>query len=162
MSMSGRTYSQRKRDKMDYRREYFRKNPGIFGCIWTCAYCHRPLIGKQNVQVDHIIPLNNILGRNAGYNLVAACPKCNNRKSDRVDGRVVQGYISKLFEAVIFTIQKVIIVAVVAVWIVIQKVFSFLGWILSAPFRDTSIVTKLIAVCCYVAVGCFVYLHFRI
>ena len=53
-----RSYSQRKRDEFDYRREYFKHNPGIFGCVWTCAYCHRPIVGKQNVQVDHIMPLN--------------------------------------------------------------------------------------------------------
>ena len=35
---NGKSYSQRKRDKMDYRREYFKHNPGIFGCIWNCAY----------------------------------------------------------------------------------------------------------------------------
>lgn len=119
-----KSYSQRKRDQFDYRHEYFKHNPGIFGCVWTCAYCHRPIIGKQNVQVDHIMPLNNVLGRNARYNLVAACAKCNRAKSDKVDGRVVKGYISKVFEVVIFGVQKIIILAFVGVWFAINKVFG--------------------------------------
>lgn len=91
------TYSQKKRAKLDYRAVYFSHNPGLFGCIWFCAYCKKPIVGKQNVQVDHIMPLNNPLGMNRRFNLVAACPVCNNRKSDRVDYRVAQGYVNKLF-----------------------------------------------------------------
>lgn len=150
--MEKKSYSQRKRDKMDYRREYFSHNPGLFGCIWTCAYCHRPLVGKQNVNVDHIMPLNNVLGRNAGYNLVAACERCNKRKSDKVDGRVVQGYISKLFEVVIFSIQKVIVVFFVGLWYALWKVLSTLGHLLTAPFHGTSMTVKLLGACAYCAI----------
>lgn len=150
--MDNRSYSQRKRDKMDYRREYFKHNPGIFGCIWVCAYCHRPLVGKQNVQVDHITPLNNPLGRNARYNLVAACGKCNRDKSDKFDGRVVQGYVSKLFEVIIFTIQKIFIIGVVAVWTLIQKLGSALKRALLLPFCKTTTITKIVAVIIYAIV----------
>ena len=98
-----KSYSQRKRDKMDYRTEYFKHNPGLFGCIWFCAYCHRVILGERNVEVDHIVPLNNVLGMNKRFNLVAACQKCNRSKSDKLDGRVAVGYISKIFEVIIFS-----------------------------------------------------------
>lgn len=150
--MDNRSYSQRKRDKMDYRTEYFKHNPGLFGCIWTCAYCHRPLVGRHNVQVDHIMPLNNPLGQNARYNLVAACWKCNNNKSDKVDYRVVEGYMSKLVETIVFSIQKIFIVAFVGCWYLMQKAGSALKRALLAPFCKTSTKTKLVAACIYIAV----------
>lgn len=149
---NGKSYSQRKRDKMDYRREYFKHNPGIFGCIWTCAYCHRPLVGKQNVQVDHIMPLNNPLGRNARYNLVAACGKCNRDKSDKFDHRVIVGYLSKCVEVAVFTIQKIAIIVIVALWVGIQKVFSSIKNLLLLPFTKSSMTTKLVAALIYVVV----------
>ena len=123
---NGLTYSQRKRAKMDYRAEYFKHNPGLFGCIWSCAYCHRPLLGAHNVDVDHIMPLNSPLGRNARFNLVAACHKCNLEKSDKVDYRVAKGYTSKIFEIIVFSIQKAVILICVAIWWVIQQVLHAL------------------------------------
>ena len=144
--MSNRSYSQRKREKLDYRKEYFKHNPGLFGCIWKCAYCHRLLIGKNNVQVDHIMPLNNVLGRNARYNLVAACGKCNRQKSDKVDGRVAMGYISKMFEVALFSIQNVVLVALVAIWNLILRIGSFILDIIMYPFTHGTTVTKIIFV----------------
>lgn len=133
------TYSQRKRAKMDYRSEYFKHNPGLFGCIWTCAYCHKPLLGAHNVSVDHIIPLNSPLGRNRRFNLVAACRDCNLNKSDIVDGRIVKGYLSKIFESIIFSIQKVVIVIFVAIWWVINRIFhAILGL-----FKELPILVKI-------------------
>lgn len=132
---------------MDYRREYFKHNPGLFGCIWTCAYCHRPLLGKENVQVDHIMPLNTPLGQNARYNLVAACGKCNRDKSDKVDGRVITGYVSKIFEVIIFSIQKMVIIAFVGVWYFLQKFCQALINVVIAPFKKTSWKTKVITLC---------------
>ena len=158
MANDTRSYSQKKRDKMDYRREYFKHNPGLFGCIWTCAYCHRPIIGKENVQVDHIIPLNNVLGRNARFNLVAACGKCNRAKSDKFDGRVVEGYVSKLLEIIIFGLQKAVIVLVVACWVAIMKIFQILKKIISAPFKSDNIVVKGIA---YAVVAYCIYVIYR-
>lgn len=148
-----KTYSQRKRDKFDYRREYFKHNPGIFGCIWTCAYCHKALIGRDNVVVDHIMPLNNVLGQNARFNLVAACQRCNSKKSDRVDYRVGVGYFSKLLEMIVFTVQKILIISVVAVWTVIQKIVKGALYLLVAPFRSGSIILKLIALIVYAGIA---------
>lgn len=94
----GMTYSQKKRVSFNYRNEYFKKNPGIYGNIWFCSQCGKILIGKHNVVIDHIMPLNNVAGVNRTFNTVAICQKCNSSKSDSVDYRVVKGYLAKLFE----------------------------------------------------------------
>lgn len=82
----------------DYRREYFKRNPGIFGCVWFCSQCYKPLIGKKNVYIDHIVPLSKG-GVNRVSNCTAICGKCNRAKSDKVDGRIVKGAIFKVFES---------------------------------------------------------------
>ena len=156
-----RSYSQRKRDELDYRREYFKHNPGIFGCVWTCAYCHRPIVGKQNVQVDHIMPLNNVLGRNARYNLVAACAKCNRDKSDKVDGRVLEGYVSKLFEVVIFTIQKLIILAFVGIWFVIHKLFEIVKNFVGGLLKSDNLFVRIATIAVLVYVVYFILTNFQ-
>ena len=94
----GMTNSQKKRASFNYRNEYFKKNPGIYGNIWFCSQCGKILIGKHNVVIDHIMPLNNVAGVNRTFNTVAICQKCNSSKSDSVDYRVVKGYLAKLFE----------------------------------------------------------------
>lgn len=138
------SYSQQKRAQMDYRSEYFKHNPGLFGCIWKCAYCGRPLFGRHAVQVDHIVPLNNPLGVNKGINLVAACPKCNQAKSDKFDYRCAVGYASKISDSVIFGLQKIFIIALAACWTGLQYACSFLAKVLVLPFKKTSLVTKLV------------------
>lgn len=86
------------RRSYDYRTEYFKQNPGLFGCIWFCSQCYRPLIGKKNVVVDHIRPLNKG-GINHVSNCTAICQACNSAKSDTVDGRVIKGKVFKVFES---------------------------------------------------------------
>ena len=158
MHHDSRSYSQRKRDQMDYRRVYFSRNPGLFGCVWTCAYCHKPLLGRHSVQVDHIMPLNNPLGMNKSFNLVAACAKCNNDKSDKFDQRVAIGYMSKLLEIILFTLQKIAIVVFVAVWYLIAKMCSGVIKLVSALLLDTGIVGKIILVILVICVIYFVTL----
>ena len=144
------TYSQKKRAKMsNYREEYFRRNPGLFGCIWFCAYCHGAIIGKQNVQVDHIVPLNNPLGMNKTFNLVAACPKCNRDKSDKFDYRIVQGYSAKIRHSALFAVQKVFIVAFTLVYNFIGMVLRMAKTALAYPIKSGPIPVKLIAIACY-------------
>ena len=89
--------TQEYRASYDYRREYFKQNPGLFGCVWFCSQCYKPLIGPKNVVVDHIIPLNKG-GKNHVSNCTACCKACNSSKSDIVDGRVIKGQLFKLAE----------------------------------------------------------------
>ena len=106
------------RDSTDYRSEFFRKNPGLVGCIWFCAYCGVPLKGKHRVQVDHVVPPSlvsrktyrrgrlvkntSLLSRtlNSSMNLVAACPKCNLTKSDRVGLITTRGIVGKITQTI--------------------------------------------------------------
>lgn len=90
--------TQEYRRSYNYRSEYFKQNPGLFGCIWFCSQCYKPLFGKKNVVIDHIVPLNKG-GRNHVSNCTAICRKCNSSKSDIVDGRVIKGKIFKVFES---------------------------------------------------------------
>lgn len=89
--------TQEYRASYNYRQEYFKRNPGLFGCIWFCSQCYRPLFGKDQVVIDHIRPLNKG-GINHVSNCTACCRKCNAAKSDIVDGRVLKGQIFKVFE----------------------------------------------------------------
>lgn len=93
------------RQSYNYRSEYFKRNPGIFGCIWFCSQCFRPLIGRKNVVIDHIVPLSRG-GRNHVSNCTAICQKCNRAKSDKIDGRIVRGGIYKMFESTLFRGQR--------------------------------------------------------
>lgn len=85
------------RESYPYRKEYFKRNPGLFGCVWFCSQCYRPLFGQSQVYVDHIQPLNKG-GLNHVSNCTAICRKCNLSKSDKVDSRVLKGKAFKLVE----------------------------------------------------------------
>ena len=93
------------RQSYNYRSEYFKRNPGLFGCVWFCSQCFKPLIGKKNVVIDHIVPLSRG-GRNHVSNCTAICQKCNRDKSDKVDGRVIRGGVFKMFESTLFRGQR--------------------------------------------------------
>lgn len=93
------------RASYNYRREYFKRNPGIFGCIWFCSQCYRPLFGKKQVYIDHIVPLSKG-GVNKVSNCTAICRSCNLDKSDKVDGRVLKGTAFKFFESNVFRAQR--------------------------------------------------------
>lgn len=97
--------TQEYRASYNYREEYFKQNPGLFGCVWFCSQCFKPLIGKQNVVVDHIRPLNKG-GRNHVSNCTACCQKCNSAKSDIVDGRMYRGYAFKAVESAVSRANK--------------------------------------------------------
>lgn len=128
------------RDATDYREDYFKKNPGLFGCIWFCSQCGRPLFGRKQVQVDHIIPPSKFahkkydrkgnLVRNTSYvserlnttvNLVACCAKCNSKKSDRIDGIVTtRAVVGKVAETTAMTAQKGIVFTLVGTFALIR------------------------------------------
>lgn len=104
------------RESNDYRSEYFKKNPGLLGCIWFCSQCGVPLKGKENVQVDHIIPpslfakkkykgtrlVSNTsllsIALNSSFNTVAICHNCNLKKSNKVGMCTVKGTAAKGIE----------------------------------------------------------------
>lgn len=115
------TKSQRKREAFNYRAAYFNKNPGLFGCIWICSQCGIPMFGKENVQVDHIIPLAG-LGINRTINTVAICPACNREKSDKGGKYIVKGLFAKIIEATLFTIQKFVLKLLVIVLRVLHTI----------------------------------------
>jgi len=46
-----------------------------------CAYCGVPL--QTDCQIDHVVPIAKG-GADAIFNLVPACPRCNNSKNDRL------------------------------------------------------------------------------
>lgn len=48
---------------------------------WVCAYCGKALEG-DDATADHIVP-RGTGGRDELTNLVAACRRCNGKKSDR-------------------------------------------------------------------------------
>ena len=102
----------------DYRSDFFRKNPGLKGSIWFCAYCGKPLVGQRSVQVDHVLPPSRVAKKkykkgalvkntsalaralNGTMNLVASCKKCNMRKSDKVGVVSVRGMVGKVGQTV--------------------------------------------------------------
>lgn len=102
---TGKSKTQLKREAYNYRAEYFKYNPGLFGCIWFCSQCYRPLFGKNQVVIDHIIPLAKG-GRNHVSNCTACCRKCNAAKSDKVDARIAKGYAFKVVESNAFRAQR--------------------------------------------------------
>lgn len=93
----------------NYRQEFFKKNKGLFGLgIYICPYCGLP-VTKKNCHVDHIIPKSKSEALfNRQYNLVASHPRCNQKKSDKIDHRVVQGYTVKIFGGLIGGVMNLI------------------------------------------------------
>lgn len=89
--------TQERRAAYPYRDKYFKLIPGIFGCIWICSQCYKPIFGKDNVVIDHIIPLAKG-GKNHISNCTACCRKCNSEKSDKIDYRVIKGKFFKYLE----------------------------------------------------------------
>lgn len=117
------TKSQRKREAFNYRAAYFNKNPGLFGCIWFCSQCGIPMFGRENVQVDHIIPLAG-MGINRTINTVAICPKCNREKSDKGGKYIVKGVFAKIIEATVFTLQKWLLKLLVFILRILHAIFT--------------------------------------
>ena len=133
-SKKGMTYSQKKRASFNYRNEYFKKNPGIYGNIWFCSQCGKILIGKKNVVIDHIVPLNSIAGVNRTFNTVAICQKCNSSKSDRVDYRVVKGYLAKIFEVFTSHLPDALALVLSLIVSLAYQILNLLFILMTMPF----------------------------
>lgn len=96
--------TQKRRNAYDYREEYLKHNGGLFGKIYFCALCFKPLT-RETLEVDHIIPLAKH-GVNHVINCTSTCRKCNRSKSDKVDERVVREIVYKVFEELVILINK--------------------------------------------------------
>lgn len=102
--------TQERRSKYDYRTEYFKHNKGLFGCIYFCSQCGKPLL-KKDVEVDHIVPLAK-LGVNHRLNCVACCRKCNRSKSDKLDERAIKGVFVKVIEEILIGISNLVMLTI--------------------------------------------------
>ena len=152
------SYSQKKRAQMpDYRDVYFSHNPGLLGCIWFCAYCKKAIVGKHNVEVDHIVPLDSPLGMNKGFNLVSSCRECNRAKSNAVDGRVKIGYMSKFSDSIMFGIQKIGVIAFVACYTLARQLVVWGLKLLAAPFKLGSPLISLVVAGIYLLVAVILF-----
>lgn len=140
MTQTGKSQSKWDRDD-NYRREFLKHNKGLFGCIYLCAYCGRPML-RKTMQVDHHLAVNHVRnslglrlwfglnntvhnmvnrivcavtgkkfvkmqGVNVAYNLLPACPKCNNRKSDKGGIWTIRGYIGGTIWKILNAINNV-------------------------------------------------------
>lgn len=146
---SRKSKSARKREAYNYRAAYFKKNPGLFGCIWFCSQCGIPMFGKDNVQVDHIIPLAG-LGINRTINTVAICSKCNSEKSDKGGKYAVKGIIAKIFEATLFTIQKIVLQFVVLILRILHAIIFGIVNIIKLIFSLLGQEAKIVLLVCIV------------
>lgn len=98
-------------DNYDYRAAYFRNHKGFFGW-YLCGICGLP-VHKNNSHIDHIMPQSKSKFLfNRDFNLQIAHPKCNQKKSDKIDHRVATGYLRKGFGGIIGTLLSIPIMLV--------------------------------------------------
>lgn len=91
-----------RRQSYAYRQEYLKHNKGLFGFLYFCSQCGRPLT-KDTLEVDHIVPLSK-KGVNHIVNCVAICHKCNQEKSNKLDGTVYRGMLWKVLEEILICV----------------------------------------------------------
>lgn len=155
---NGMTYSQKKRASYNYRSEYFKRNPGIFGNIWFCSQCGKILVGKHNVVIDHIVPLNSVAGVNRSFNTVAICQSCNSKKSDIIDYRIAKGYLAKIFE--VFTshlpdlLALVLSLMVSLIYQIFNLIFLIFSMLLNLIGKGNAVIVLTVAVI-------FLFFYFR-
>ena len=114
-----------------YRKEFFDNNQKR---RYHCAYCGRRL-KKEDVEVDHLVPvikaknswavrlclwLRGIKDVNDPDNLVAACQKCNRKKSSKMGRWVIRGMIGRY--KIIWILRNILLIllAVFALYIVLE------------------------------------------
>jgi 5-methylcytosine-specific restriction endonuclease McrA len=100
-----RAYDKRYERASNYRKIYFENNKGPY----RCSYCGKHLRADK-LEVDHLIPVAKaksesgvrmllqicgVRNVNDAKNLVSACHKCNNKKSDKMGLWVVRGVIGR-------------------------------------------------------------------
>lgn len=125
-------YKYKKYDKRwsrsgNYRSEFFKHHKGPY----RCAYCGRKL-KADTLEVDHFIPVskaksskaaravlwaNSIYDVNNYRNLVAACHKCNQAKSDNLGRWVVIGSFGRFYHfwTVFYILLTIFVLGLIAV-----------------------------------------------
>lgn len=93
-----------------YRKEYFAHNKPIYGKFYRCVYCGT-LHTRKNITVDHIYPVKKVNEStyfqeklkkkgaesvNSYKNLVAACRRCNSKKSANMGLWIPRAYIGSI------------------------------------------------------------------
>lgn len=94
-----------------YRKRFFEEREPVVGKFYVCMYCGK-LIKRDEVQVDHIIPVFRaetdwkvqMLIKNLGWkgvndvkNLGASCGGCNRKKSSKMGWWLIRGILGKFF-----------------------------------------------------------------
>ena len=79
----------------NYRKVYKLRNKANAGGWYECTYCGKK-IRFSDADIDHIWPKSKG-GSNHPCNLVIACQSCNRSKGAKIDGRVIQGFATKIF-----------------------------------------------------------------
>lgn len=107
--MSYKSRTQIKRESYDYRSRYLEHNHGLFGGIYLCSQCFR-IMSREEMQVDHIVPIAKWFAPNRVFNCVSICPTCNKKKSDKISKSLIfKGLLMKMFEEFYILIQRIII-----------------------------------------------------
>lgn len=146
--MSYKSRTQIKRESYDYRTKYLEHNHGLFGGIYICSQCFS-IMSRDEMQVDHILPIAKWFAPNRVINCVSICPRCNRQKSDKISkSLVIKGILMKIFEEFYILTQRIIILLLRLLLIVLIA----LGRILVRPLvSDRSLVQKGVVVGFYLA-----------
>lgn len=81
--MGYKSYGQKKRESYDYRTNYIKHNPGLFGSLYFCSQCMK-VMNVHEMEVDHIFPVSKFFAPNRVMNCTAICSRCNKIKSDKI------------------------------------------------------------------------------
>lgn len=114
----------------NYRTNFIRENPGVFG-LYMCSYCGR-IIPRRKMEVDHIISINHannhkllhFIGKsaiNSTVNLTPACHNCNSNKSDRGGLWIIRGLIGWLIHPMLWILFIILVVNFLK-WIFIYQI----------------------------------------
>lgn len=105
----------KKREAYPYRDKYFKHNPGLFGKRYYCSQCGKRLT-KEEMDVDHIIPLAKWYGFNRVFNTVAICHECNLKKGSKLTPKfLLKGIAAKTLEETGILTQKILLLSIDAI-----------------------------------------------
>ncbi len=78
----------------NYRKNYKDTNSANRGGWYRCTYCGKG-VRFSDADIDHIWPKSRG-GSNSSWNLEVACQSCNRSKGNKIDGRVIKGFVVKV------------------------------------------------------------------